>query len=99
MPATRRAHSPNDGPLLAALRFATTRPPRETGLEAVDDGARTPLPRPEARFAEEEEGVGIAVTFPRYFLGSRPRVSGNEGRRDAWETFTAPPGLAGVANC
>ena len=34
MPATRRAHSPNDGPLFAALRLATRRLLRETGFEA-----------------------------------------------------------------
>ena len=32
MPATRRAHSPNDGPLAAALRLGTTRRFRDAAL-------------------------------------------------------------------
>ena len=40
IPATRRAHSPNDGPLLGDFRFAVTGRFRTTVLAEEDEVAR-----------------------------------------------------------
>ena len=70
MPATRRAHSPNDGPLPGVLRLAVTRPLRESALEADDDGVGMGFRFLRSHFPSSDSSPEIRLLIPQ-FWGSR----------------------------